>query len=48
MRIGGRIADNLHNLIWLSRPMMQAADACVEAGGGEGQVPDWPAMMPGT
>lgn len=25
-------ADNLHRLVWVSRPLMQAAEACVEAG----------------
>jgi DNA-binding MarR family transcriptional regulator len=25
-------ADHLHNLVWMSRPLMQAAEACVEAG----------------
>lgn len=25
-------ADNLHHLIWMSRPLMQAAETCVEAG----------------
>ena len=25
-------ADDLHHLIWMSRPLMQAAEACVEAG----------------
>jgi DNA-binding MarR family transcriptional regulator len=25
-------ADHLHNLVWMSRPLMQAANACVEAG----------------
>lgn len=25
-------ADELHRLIWMSRPLMQAAEACVEAG----------------
>lgn len=24
--------ENLHQLIWMSRPLMQAAEACVEAG----------------
>lgn len=25
-------ADHLHHLVWMSRPLMQAAEACVEAG----------------
>ena len=25
-------ADHLHRLVWMSRPLMQAAEACVEAG----------------
>lgn len=25
-------ADQLHKLVWMSRPLMQAAEACVEAG----------------
>ena len=25
-------ADNLHHLVWMSRPLMQAAEVCVEAG----------------
>lgn len=25
-------ADSLHRLVWMSRPLMQAAEACVEAG----------------
>lgn len=25
-------SENLHRLIWMSRPLMQAAEACVEAG----------------
>lgn len=25
-------AEHLHDLVWLSRPLMQAAEACVEAG----------------
>jgi DNA-binding MarR family transcriptional regulator len=25
-------ADHLHSLVWMSRPLMQAANACVEAG----------------
>jgi DNA-binding MarR family transcriptional regulator len=25
-------ADDLHRLIWMSRPLMQAAEACVDAG----------------
>ena len=25
-------AEHLHNLVWMSRPLMQAAEACVEAG----------------
>jgi DNA-binding MarR family transcriptional regulator len=24
--------NNLHRLVWMSRPLMQAAEACVEAG----------------
>lgn len=28
-------ADDLHKLVWMSRPLMQAAEACVEAGLGE-------------
>jgi DNA-binding MarR family transcriptional regulator len=25
-------ADHLHSLVWMSRPLMQAAEACVDAG----------------
>lgn len=32
MYIVNMTAEHLHRLVWMSRPLMQAAEACVEAG----------------